>query len=322
MTRKAMNSTTSVALICRGPSGEASSNITRYFTPLAITKMKRIARAKLMKYIPSARPMIRNMTVDRRPCASGCRAVPLIVAAPASPSPTPAQMAPPASARPAPISPPATAIACTISDVLLSSCGGGAWRRVLRVAFLFQSFSRLPEIDDGQQHENERLNRPDDEDVEELPDDERKPGDDRWNQSHGRDDQDHHYPGKDIAEEPERKAERLGKLFHDVDEDEKPPNHPVGLEGFGVATQISLDAQFAEAVPRRPKEHDERHGHRLVDIRICRNDVRLRQRKKLEPVGDQDVEKDGGGERNDEGRRGTDQLVNLVSCVIEEEFKD
>ena len=47
--------------------------------PLASTKTNKAANARLMKYMPSTRPTIRNIVVYSRPCTSGWRAMPAIV---------------------------------------------------------------------------------------------------------------------------------------------------------------------------------------------------------------------------------------------------
>src|ERR1700680_3975726 len=75
------------------------SQIHGYWTPPATAKMKTNARARLMKYIPSTRAMIRNRKNCIRACASGWRATPAMVALPARPSPIAAPIAPPPRAR-------------------------------------------------------------------------------------------------------------------------------------------------------------------------------------------------------------------------------
>src|SRR5215472_10645160 len=150
-----------------------------------------------MKYIASTRPMIRNMITCSRPCASGWRETPAMVALPARPSPTAAPIAPPPSARPAPISAPATAIAWFMLGGSSCLClvlrdGRVLWLagslRVGRVHLLIQTLASLAEVDDRQQHEDECLDGAHEEDVEELPGDERggrerrRPGDRLWDQ--------------------------------------------------------------------------------------------------------------------------------------------
>src|SRR5579872_3006851 len=116
-----------------------------------------------MKYIASTSPTIRNMITCRRPCASGWRATPWMVALPARPSPTAAPMAPPPRARPAPIRAPATAIAWFIgwfSSSLVSWLVGP-------LTVLFHALAGHPEVHDRQEHEDEGLERPHEKDVEE-----------------------------------------------------------------------------------------------------------------------------------------------------------
>src|SRR3954467_530381 len=68
-------------------------------------------KARLMKYIPSTSATVRKKIVWRRPWASGWRATPWMYDEPASPSPTPAPMAPPARAIPPPMKAPAVVMA-------------------------------------------------------------------------------------------------------------------------------------------------------------------------------------------------------------------
>src|ERR1700686_1453455 len=128
--------------------------------------MKKKPSARLMKYIPSTRPMIRNIVTCRRPWASGWRAVPAMGALPASPSPMAAPIAPPPSASPAASSPPRTASAWgrvlmwSLSSIRCLGCSP---------VMLLETFTGHAEINDGQQHEDECLDGADDEDVKDLP---------------------------------------------------------------------------------------------------------------------------------------------------------
>src|SRR5258708_11183888 len=122
-----------------------------------------------MKYMASTSPMTIPKRASRRLCASGWRETPGMVALPPRPSPIAAPMAPPPSASPAPISAPATAIAWFIQRDLLYLAVRSR-RRVRAVVLLFQALAGLAEVHDREQHEDERLQAADDEDVERLPD--------------------------------------------------------------------------------------------------------------------------------------------------------
>src|SRR5215471_16181489 len=178
-----------------------------------------------MKYIASTRPMTMPNSAISRPCASGWRETPWMVALPPRPSPMAAPMAPPPSARPAPISAPATAIAWFMeSPPRLVGCGRGGGRRAIgvvgggrvRAVLLLQTFASGAEVHDRQQHEDERLQAPDEEHVEELPQDQadhghRRPVDRRL-EPQGQQ-VDHQHAGEDVAEEPQRQCDRLDQLL-------------------------------------------------------------------------------------------------------------
>src|SRR4051812_12311553 len=106
--------------------------------------------------------------VNSRPCASGCRATPEISALPATPSPIPAPIAPPAIISPPPMRAPA-AIVGSIFLILLDNSGSDL------VMVLFELHG-LAEVQDRQQRENECLDRAD-EQVERFPDRIRQPHD-------------------------------------------------------------------------------------------------------------------------------------------------
>src|SRR5215467_640124 len=132
-----------------------------------------------MKYIASTRPMTRNMMTCRRPCASGCRDTPAMVALPTRPSPIAAPMAPPPSAIPKPIAAPAREIAWFMRTFLLLVWVGGCGHplclaSVRLVELLFKALTSLAEVNDRQQHEDEGLDCADKEHVEQLPDGHRR----------------------------------------------------------------------------------------------------------------------------------------------------
>src|ERR1700710_1575693 len=117
--------------------------------------------------------------VNKRPWASGCRAMPAINALPAMPSPIPAPMALPAMISPPPMSAPAAIVGFIF--ILLDNWQvsyqdvGRAWSVSV---MLFVEFHRLAEVQDRQQGEDERLDGAD-EQVEALPDRVGRPHDPR-----------------------------------------------------------------------------------------------------------------------------------------------
>src|ERR1700677_1788850 len=142
--------------------------------------------------------------VNKRPCASGCRAIPETSALPAMPSPIPAPIAPPPIMSPPPISAP-WAIMGSILILLLS----GSYRAsvMVRGSGQFVAFSvmmvlhlhRLAEVQDGQDREDERLDRAD-EQIERFPDRVGQPHD-VWREE--RDQRHQDAAGEDVAEKSE-----------------------------------------------------------------------------------------------------------------------
>src|SRR5580704_89955 len=136
-----------------------------------------------MKYMASTRPTVRNMIVNSRPCASGCRATPAMVWLPARPSPIAAPTAPPPISRPPPTMAPARLIAWSspgsdIGDAPFGVCCGEICLLDLKTILSGRSVRSLPplvrlahgtvEVEDREQGEDERLDGPD-EKVEHLP---------------------------------------------------------------------------------------------------------------------------------------------------------
>src|SRR5215472_16217883 len=114
-----------------------------------------------MKYMASQRPTMMNMNPVSWPRASGWRAMPAMVALPTTPSPIAAPIAPPPRAMPAAIIAPAVTVG---SAILLNASSRSS------SVVLVQAFPRLAEVDDGQQHEDEGLDRADEQHVEAFPD--------------------------------------------------------------------------------------------------------------------------------------------------------
>src|ERR1700722_1933506 len=238
-----------------------------------------------MKYMASTRPTVRNMIVNSRPCASGCRATPAMVWLPARPSPMAAPTAPPPISRPPPTMAPARLIAWSspgsdIGDAPFGLCYGEIWviwRSAVdtTASWAVSSLMRFAhggvEVEDREQGEDEGLDGADGE-VEELPHRiEDKGGDvpdgDVRDRPHAerRDEGEHEAARQQVAEESERQGEGLGDLFHPVDEDVD------GEQGLGEGlAHIVLDVADHAATADRGDvdrdDHDEGERQRDVDI--------------------------------------------------------
>jgi len=86
---------------------------------------------------------------------------------------------------------------------------------------------------------------------------------------------------------------------------------------LGEALQVTVYPEHANAVPLNHADDDQRHGQRLVQIRVgSMKDRKYREWKDLEPVRDEDVQEERHRERDDEQRIiadvGADQRAQLV----------
>src|SRR5713101_7800665 len=158
MIRNVISSTITVPLMSMTPATPARKII--YLTWLRKTN----PNARLMKYIASTRPTMVNNQGIILPWASGWRATPLMNALPARPSPTAAPMAPNPRARPKPISAPASVIPWSVMFP--------------PKVFVFESLAGRAKVDDRQQHEDERLDESDEDDIKAFPDNEDQGTDD------------------------------------------------------------------------------------------------------------------------------------------------
>src|ERR1039458_6012581 len=149
--------------------------------------------------------------------------MPAMVALPAKPSPMAAPMAPPPRASPPPMKAPAELIAMSCVEAAAGILGFfllvgrdcarcGPWASGRRPS-VTSGDSRV-EIEQGEQGEDERLDRADEQAVEQLPDDvhhwDRQ---DELRREVG-DQDEHDASGEDVAEEPEGERQRLGDLLH------------------------------------------------------------------------------------------------------------
>src|SRR5207248_7659280 len=186
------------------------------------------------------------------------------------------------------------------------------------VVFFLGTFPRHAEVDDGQQHEYEGLNRPDEKHVKRLPKDER---DRRHENRQKREQVDHQQSREDVAEQPQGQRDGLGELLDDVDRYEADPKGQIGIERLREAQQISAQPQGAQAVVLDDQDDERRQGERLVDVGRRRTEVGVRQRQEVQPVRDQDVHEDGGGDGQDESRVFGALILLHASRVREEELE-
>src|ERR1035437_9189263 len=195
---------------------------------------------------------------------------------------------------------------------------------------LFEAFTGRAEIDDGQEHEDERLDRADEEDVEELPPGEHDDPEGRGDRlEHGRPrkgdvpegEQEHHYQvGEDVAEEPEREAQRLGDLLDDVERCEQDPGRQRQLKRLGESAQVAAEPEHVDAVPLHDPDDRYRHRNGQVDVG-CGGLDRCGQREEVEPVGEQHEDEDGRGNRRHESRVLSDHLLHQTPDVTEQQFQ-
>src|SRR3954465_6467248 len=170
-----------------------------------------------MKSAASTRPTVRKNCPVSWPCASGCRAMPLISALPAMPSPIPAPIAPPPRASPPPMRPPAVATACVMSfaAMFVSLLRGREVGQVSRKLVLLGGGEA--EVEDGQERVDECLDRRDQSGVEQPPQEVAEAVEREQVERQKCDDREHDRAGEDVAEESERQRERVDELLEDDD---------------------------------------------------------------------------------------------------------
>src|ERR1035437_10346857 len=190
------------------------------------------------------------------------------------------------------------------------------------MALVGDPLAGLAEIDDCEQHEDEGLDRADEEDVEQLPDgheDERhhrQRGSDHGFPGPGLEERpqqvDHHHPGEDVAEKSEGQGNRLHHLLDDGERREWRAK---------VVVEVAAQAAHPDGVALAHEEDDQSHGERQVEVGVGRLD-RLLEREEVEPVGDQDEEADGGRQGQEEGGDLLPHgLTDQVAHIAEEELE-
>src|ERR1022692_757853 len=195
---------------------------------------------------------------------------------------------------------------------------------------LFEAFTGHAEIDDGQQHEDERLDRADQEDIEELPAGEHDDPEGRGDRlEHGRprkrdvaegEQEHHHQTAEDVAEEPEREAQWLGDLLDDVQRCEQDPGWQRQLERLGESAQGAAEPEDVDAVPLHDHDDGDRHRDGQVDVG-CSGLDRCGQREEVEPVGEENEDEDGRGNRRDESGVLADHLLDKTPDVPEQQLQ-
>src|SRR4029077_4085075 len=198
--------------------------------------------------------------------------------------------------------------------------------------FMFEALSGGPEIDDREQHEDERLDEADEDDVERLPDDQDQRAENsasyrsyqrQLKVGETRNQADHDCPGEDVAEEPERERQGFDRLLEDVERREDDPDWHRQLERLREASEVAPPPKRAHAVPLDDGDDDQSHRQGLVEVCVRTVQEREeRQRKDLDPVGDQDVEEQRHCQRDDEKSVvrdvGLDQRAQLVVAQFED----
>src|SRR6185437_12829760 len=257
---------------------------------------------------------------------------------PARPSPMAAPTAPPPSARPPPIMAPASWMAwdwvSAIVVYLLWFPLADQLATVMsvhtgRLTSMNIGHGRV-EVEDGEQGEDERLDGPDDEDVEELPDDAQDQVDDvadgegaQLPGAEGGDQREHEGAGEQVAEEPERQGDGLGDLLDQVDE--QVGRQEEDRERLGeVVLDVAVEAPGADR--RDVDEHDDEEGHGQRQVDVGGGDdqefVPGPHPEDLEGVADQDEHEQGDGQRDDGEAPGADGALDLLGDGLDARLVD
>src|SRR4029077_96498 len=122
---------------------------------------------------------------------------------------------------------------------------------------LFETFTGHAEIDDRQQHEDERLDGADEEDIEELPPDQQDHPDGARRSLHQRrsckrnvpegEQEHHHQTTENVAEQPEGKTQWLRDLLDDVERRERDARQDRELERLGETAEVATESEHMDA---------------------------------------------------------------------------
>src|ERR1700722_13978840 len=248
-----------------------------------------------------------------------------MVCEPARPSPTAAPMAPPPSASPPPTRAPAirTAPSIVLAAMFPLLCRDRVRRdRVRNVRWSPGCSVRVPahahaEVHDGQEGEDEGLDRADEQLVERLPHEQADPR--RVGRDQRHDHHDHQHAREDVAEEPEREGDRLGDLLDDVDRGQ------CGV-GLGVVLEVPLPATRLHRVVVHQEDDGEGQSQGKVHVARRRGqEPRVAAGDEGEPVADQDEEGDRDPQADEGEALGADggrgQVGDLLDERLPEELK-
>src|SRR6266567_7569881 len=126
------------------------------------------------------------------------------------------------------------------------------------MVFVLETLAGGTEIDDRQQHEDERLDEADEDYVERFPERQKdrtehrsSDGADPRQREHPKacDEADHHRAGEDVAEESKRQGDRFDKLFQDVEGCVDGASPDRELERLCKTTQVAPPSEDPDAVP-------------------------------------------------------------------------
>src|SRR2546425_6136598 len=198
--------------------------------------------------------------------------------------------------------------------------------------FVLESLSGSAEVNDRQDHEDERLDEADEDHVKRLPQKQERCSDDgpadsahhrQSQRAKSSDQNDHHRPRKDVAEESKRQGHGLDELLQDVEWHVGDAEGKWHFERFGETPEVAAPAKRANAVPLHDRDDDKGHREGLIQIRIgAVQDREQTQREELDPVGDEDVQEERHSQRDDEQRIVGDVLSDQPAELVVAPFED
>src|SRR5271154_7568813 len=233
-----------------------------------------------------------------------------------------APMAPPPRAKPPPTRAPALRIESATLPVSVAiiysswdysmQCLG--LRSVLLIVVMTHGEAK---VEHGEQHKDEGLDSSEKSGVKELPHDleRRSDVDGKQRQHH-----DHHQAaGEDVAEKSKGHGDRLGDLFNDVDGRQREKR-------LGVVLEVSLEAARLKGLHVHPDNDEGHHGERQIHVAGGRRedsagDSRAkRRRQEVQPVADENKEKEGHAEWNESVPLGPNRGVGQLTDLFDEDL--